>query len=146
MITGDVVLERTAQFSKNLRILAHGDYQDAKHLADYVALLSRVIFLAALSAIIWKHALSGLDQILYYPLAAGMTVLVLHLMKHIYWMSYDYISSFFGEKDGNRRETAVLVLSAIVTMLLIAGIIRLYLEIIQSQINIGAWVTAHDQP
>ncbi len=140
------MLERISQFSKNLRILAHGDYQDAKHLADYVALLSRVIFLAALSAIIWKHALSGLDQILYYPLAAGMTVLVLNLMKHIYWMTYDYISGFFGEKDGHGRETMVLLLSIIMTMFLIMGITRLYFEIIQSQINIGAWITAHDQP
>ncbi len=140
------MLGRLAQISKDLRILAHGDYQDAKHLADYVALLSRVIFLAALSAIIWKHALSGIDQIFYYPLAAGMTLLVLHLLKHIYWMTYDYVSGFFGEESSDMREAFVLLISLLATLAVIFGIVRLYFEIIQSEINIGAWITAHDQP
>ncbi len=140
------MLEKTAQFSRSLRVFAHGDYQSAKHLADYVALISRVIFIAALSAIIWKHAVSTYDKMLYYPLSLGMAVLVLHLMKHIYWMTYDYITGFFEEKSGNLRETFVLILSIIVTMLILAGIARIYIEIIQSQINIGAWITSHDQP
>lgn len=140
------MLQKTAIFSRQLRILAHGDYQDAKHLADYVALLSRVIFLAALSAIIWQHAISDADRIFYMPLALGMVLLIVHLMKHLYWMTYDYISSFFGEAKNNYRETIVLVLSIAVTLAIIAGVSHLYMEIVQSKIGIGAWITSHDQP
>ena len=140
------MLENTSRFSRKLRILAHGDYQDAKHLADYVALISRIIFLAALSAIIWKQASSSWKHALYFPLSLFTGILVLHLMKHLYWMTYDYVSSFFEEREGNIRETAILAISIVITMMIIIGVTDIAMEIIQAKLNIGAWITAHDQP
>jgi hypothetical protein len=140
---GRWMLDKIADFSRNFRKLAHGDYQDAKHLADYVALISRVIFLAALSAIILKHAA---DKIMFYPLAFGMALLVIHLMKHLYWMTYDYISSWLGDSPENGREAFVFFCSLVVTIILITGITSLYVDILTSSINIGAWITTHDQP
>ena len=127
-------------------MLANGDYQDAKHLADYVALISRLIFLAALSAIIWQHAITGTDKLYYMPLAACMVLLALHLMKHLYWMTYDYISRFLGEAQNDRREMLVLLLSLAVTLAVVTGVSHLFMEIVQSNIGIGAWITSHDQP
>ncbi|RCW28717.1 hypothetical protein DFR48_101735 [Ciceribacter lividus] len=141
------MLDTIARFSRRSRVLAHGDYQDAKHLADYVALISRVIFISALSAIILRHASGATARaFLYYPLALGMAVLVLHLMKHIYWMTYDYVSSWFGSPESDLREVLVFVVSVIATMVVILGITGLYIDILTSTINIGAWITTTDQP
>ncbi|MFC3162818.1 hypothetical protein [Ciceribacter thiooxidans] len=140
------MLDTIARFSRRSRVLAHGDYQDAKHLADYVALISRVVFISALSAIILRHAGDATGgRLLYYPLALGMALLVLHLMKHIYWMTYDYVSSWFGSPETDLREVLVFVVSVIATMVVILGITGLYLDILTSTINIGAWITS-DEP
>jgi hypothetical protein len=140
------MLERIAIISRELRRRAHGDYVDARHLSDYVALLSRVTFLAAVSAIILKNAHSTWDKILYYPLSLGMVFLVIHLMLHIYWMTYDYISSWMGDAKSNSMESVLFGLTLLVTIFAVFGVTRLYVEILENTINIGAWITTHDQP
>ncbi len=114
------MLGRQAQISKELRILAHGDGQRAKHLADKIAPLSCVTFLAALFAIAWTYAETSLGQVVLDPLNGG--------------------------ESSDMRETPLLLMSLVATLAVITGMARLSFQIIQSEINIGAWITAHDQP